>query len=106
MYMHVFFIQAAEKRMSDPEGFATASLSSEDPYPDLSELEPVDLISFAYQIASGMVSSAVPCPAQSKCTYVLVNSPSYVYPVTPIPLCHFLLIVCTPTFHHYVGEKV
>ena len=27
----------------------------QNPYPDLEDLQPVDLISFAYQIASGMV---------------------------------------------------
>ena len=28
----------------------------EDPYPDLKELLPVDMVTFAYQIADGMVS--------------------------------------------------
>ena len=28
----------------------------EDPYPDLKELLPVDMVKFAYQIADGMVS--------------------------------------------------
>ena len=31
----------------------------EDPYPDLKQLLPVDMVTFAYQIADGMVSSSV-----------------------------------------------
>ena len=29
----------------------------EDPYPDLRELLPIDMVTFAYQIADGMVSN-------------------------------------------------
>ena len=50
------FTQAAEKHMSEAKDRADVSAYFEDPYPELSELMPVDLISFAYQIASGMVS--------------------------------------------------
>ena len=42
--------------MSEAKDRAQVSAYFEDPYPELSELMPVDLISFAYQIASGMVS--------------------------------------------------
>jgi len=31
----------------------------EDPYPDLKQLLPIDMVTFAYQIADGMVSSSL-----------------------------------------------
>ena len=52
----LIFVQAAEKHMSETKGHEGVTAYVEDPYPELSELMPIDLISFAYQIASGMVS--------------------------------------------------
>ena len=57
-------------------------------------MEDIDLVSFAYQITSGMVNKIITFLAASQ--YYCINGPSIIVPIHLLPLCQ---TVNAPVYH-------
>ena len=63
-------------------------------YSELGNMEDIDLVSFAYQITSGMVNKIITFLAASQ--YYCINGPSIIVPIHLLTLCQ---TVNAPVYH-------